>query len=569
MSMGASQKIKKPRLTEGTLGISLKYMKKRVRALLLDPYVLALAAVMVLATSLSLIFFYGPSPINGADNYLYTDFGYYLSIGNFRQVAQWGVLAQQYILDAGIALFFVLLGPSRFSASLFGVLCFLLTIFVLYKMGTLLYNKKAGLLAAFFYSFMPVAVVNSSYVGDNGPMALFATLTVFFLAKAIKVRGKKQRTNYALSGFFGLIILLTTSQGVIILIVPAIVLLAYIIKNRNADSITNLLYFVGGLFAAFAIIAALGFAAGSNPLYIFTLNSQIYSTTSSPQTNFSTYINYLFPFSAVSNLNIIFSMMHTHSGIISILKYLKNWLFNASAFYYITWQTVGLSGYVVVLAAIYLFVRHRLSFWLPGLWLISTMLYLSYGTVSITRYIPIGYAYLRFVLLFMPAVALIIGMAAADILDFGKENARNKSINGTTKVVKYMLIAALAVITIVLFANSVLAIRYIELSQYNWVYNLLAIGRYVSTLPSNTIIYSNYPIFEYSGFSHIVNFIPSNCSYIEKGSYVVINYNESYASKCSLVEVLHPVVPEYLHKYDMFTIAAWGTYYNTTLYYRN
>jgi len=544
-------------------------MKKRVRALLLDPYVLALAAVMVLATSLSLIFFYGPSPINGADNYLYTDFGYYLSIGNFRQVAQWGVLAQQYILDAGIALFFVLLGPSRFSASLFGVLCFLLTIFVLYKMGTLLYSKKAGLLAAFFYSFMPVAVVNSSYVGDNGPMALFATLTVFFLAKAIKVRGKKQRINYALSGFFGLIILLTTSQGVIILIVPAIVLLAYIIKNRNADSIANLLYFVGGLFAAFAIIAALGFAASSNPLYIFTLNSQIYSTTSSPQTNFSTYINYIFPFSAVSNLNIIFSMVHTHSGIISILKYLKNWLFNASAFYYITWQTVGLSGYVVVLAAIYLFVRYKLSFWLPGLWLISTMLYLSYGTVSITRYTPIGYAYLRFVLLFMPAVALIIGMAAADILDFGKENARNKSINGTTKVVKYMLIAALAVITIVLFANSLLAIRYIELSQYNWVYNLLAIGRYVSTLPSNTIIYSNYQIFEYSGFSHIVNFIPSNCSYIEKGSYVVINYNESYASKCNLVEVLHPVVPEYLHKYDMFTIASWGTYYNTTLYYRN
>jgi len=565
--MRALQNKKRSRLKNAAVN---ERLRKGVRTVVLDPYVLALAAIMVLATSLSLLFFYGPSPINGADNFLYTDFGYYLSIGNFHRVAQWGVLAQQYILDAGIALFFVLLGPSRFSAALFGILCFLLTIFVLYKMGSLFYNKKAGVFAAFFYSFMPVAVVNSSYVGDNGPMAFFATLTVFFLAKAIKAKGRKQRTNYALSGFFGLIILLITSQGMIILIVPAIVLLAYIIKDRNAASFVNLIYFFVGLFAAFAIIAALGFAAASNPLYIFTLNSHIYSTTSSLTTSFGNYVNYLFPFSAVSNLKTIFLMMYEHYGVIPIFKYLENQLFDASTFNYITWQIVGLSGYVMTMAAIYLFIRRNLSFWLPGLWLISTMLYLSYGTVSITKYIPIGYSYLRFTLLFMPAVALIMGIAAADILDFGKTNTesnRRKHMRGATRVVKYLLVAALVIITAVLFVNSVLAIRYIDLSQYNWVYNLIAIGKYVSTLPSNAIIYSNYPISEYSGFSHVVNFIPPNCSNIGKGSYVVINYNESYASGCNLTEVLRPIMPEYLSKYDMFATASFGTYYNATLYY--
>jgi len=568
--MRALQNKKRSRLKNAVIN---ERLRKRVMTVVLDPYVLALAAIMVLAASLSILFFYGPSPINGADNFLYTDFGYYLSIGNFHKVAQWGVLAQQYILDAGIALFFVLLGPSRFSAALFGILCFLLTIFVLYKMGSLFYNKKAGVFAAFFYSFMPVAVVNSSYVGDNGPMAFFATLTVFFLAKAIKAKGRKQRTNYALSGFFGLIILLVTSEGIIILIVPAIVLLAYIIKDRNVASLVNLIYFFVGLFAAFAIIAALGFAAASNPLYIFTLNSHIYSTISSPKTSFGNYVNYLFPFSAVLTIKTIFSMMYTHSGLIPIFKYLENQLFNASTFNYVIGQIVGLSGYVMIMAVIYLFIRRKLSFWLPGLWLISTMLYLGYGTVSITKYIPIGYSYLRFTLLFMPAVALIIGIAAADILDFGKTNAgsnkRRKHMRGTTKVVKYLLVAALVIITAVLFVNSVLAIRYIDLSQYNWVYNLIAIGKYVSTLPSNAIIYSNYPISEYSGFSHVVNFIPLNCSNIGKGSYVVINYSESYASECNLTEVLRPVMPKYLSKYDMFATSSFGTFYNATLYYRN
>ncbi len=397
-------------------------------------------------------------------------------------------------------------------------------------------------------------------------MALFATLTVFFLAKAIKSKGIDQKRNYALSGFFGLIILLVTAQGIIILIVPAIVLLAYLIKDRNKAAIAKILYFAIGIALAFVIIAVLGYAAASNPLYIFSLNSHVYSASQMPKPQLMTYIRYLFSFNVAWNLSNILAMARAHSGLISILQYVRYWLFNASAFNYAVWQTVGLFGYATVIAVIYLFVRRNLRFWLPGLWFLSTLLYLGWGTVSITRYIPIDYAYSRFTLLFMPALALIMGFAAADICDFGK-NGHEKA-SGTTKATRYALNIALAAVAVVLLANSVLAIRYIDLSQFYWVYNLIAIGNYIETLPSSAIIYSNYPIEEYSGFSHTVVFIPENCTYLSNGSYVVANYSKSFASECNLSVVFTPPAPpRYLKNYDMFRSATGGTFYNITLYY--
>jgi 4-amino-4-deoxy-L-arabinose transferase-like glycosyltransferase len=551
----------------------LRYLSNSAKStlhILAEPYSLALLFIMALAIFLSFSFFYGPSPINGCDNYLYTDFGYYLSIGNLWRVAEWGVLAQQYILDVGIAFFFKILGPSRFSASLFGELCFLLNIFVLYKMGSLLYNRKAGVFAAFFYSFIPVAVINSVYVGDNGPMALFATLCVYFLAKAIKNKGKQRRNNYLLSGFFGLINLLVTSEGIIILIVPAIVLLAYLIKDRNLDSIKDAFYFALGVLAAFAIIAFIGFALFFKPLYIFSLNFHIYSSSVSPQPSFSRYVLYLFPFNLAQNFNNLILLLH-NEGIGPAYNYLRNWLFNASTFDYQAGQgqIIGLIGYATVLAVLYLFVRRNLSFWLPALWLVSTMLYLGYGTVSLTKYIPIGYNNVRFMLLFVPSLALIVGIAAADIVDFGKDRAKHARQPNLIKAARYLLIFLLVATTLVLFINSVLAIRFISLSEYSWIYNLIVIGKYVENLPSNATIYSNYPIAEYARFSRTFYMLPLNCSQITKGSYVVLNYNETYASKCNLVPVFQPKVPNYLLKYNLFANNSWGTFFNTTVYYRN
>ncbi len=68
---------------------------------------------------------------------------------------------------------------GRLLAAAFGVA----TVYVTYKLGSLLYGRKAGLLAALFMALMPYHVVVSRQVLLDGPMAFFATLALYFLAR--------------------------------------------------------------------------------------------------------------------------------------------------------------------------------------------------------------------------------------------------------------------------------------------------------------------------------------------------------------------------------------------------
>ena len=57
------------------------------------------------------------------------------------------------------------------------------TICVVYILGSLLYGRKAGMLAAFFIALMPYHVVVTRQVLLDGPMVLFATLSLYLLAR--------------------------------------------------------------------------------------------------------------------------------------------------------------------------------------------------------------------------------------------------------------------------------------------------------------------------------------------------------------------------------------------------
>jgi hypothetical protein len=73
-------------------------------------------------------------------------------------------------------------GGDRFGR-VFSVVCGLATIVVVYKLGALLYGRRAGVLAAVFLAFMPYHVIVSRQVLLDGPETLFATLTLYLLAR--------------------------------------------------------------------------------------------------------------------------------------------------------------------------------------------------------------------------------------------------------------------------------------------------------------------------------------------------------------------------------------------------
>lgn len=74
-------------------------------------------------------------------------------------------------------------GVSDLAGRLVAVAISLITVYLTYRLGKLLYGVKAGLLAGLFLALMPYHVVVSRQVLLDGPLVLCTTLALFFLAR--------------------------------------------------------------------------------------------------------------------------------------------------------------------------------------------------------------------------------------------------------------------------------------------------------------------------------------------------------------------------------------------------
>jgi 4-amino-4-deoxy-L-arabinose transferase-like glycosyltransferase len=99
---------------------------------------------------------------------------------------------------------------ARLLADLFGAG----TVVVTFLTGKLLYGRRAGVIAALLLALMPYEVVVSRQVLLDGPMALFATLTLYLLARAIL--SSRLVYLYAAGGTMGLTAL-TKETGILML----------------------------------------------------------------------------------------------------------------------------------------------------------------------------------------------------------------------------------------------------------------------------------------------------------------------------------------------------------------
>jgi len=101
------------------------------------------------------------------------------------------------------AFFIFIFGLNKYSLALFPLLCSLGSIIVIYKLGSLLFNKKIGLIASFLLSIFPLSVIYSTRSMPDIPMTFFMVLSVFLFLRA--ELGKNNKNNYILyilSGIF-------------------------------------------------------------------------------------------------------------------------------------------------------------------------------------------------------------------------------------------------------------------------------------------------------------------------------------------------------------------------------
>jgi 4-amino-4-deoxy-L-arabinose transferase-like glycosyltransferase len=74
-------------------------------------------------------------------------------------------------------------GVSDLAARLLAVAIGVATVFIVYRLGSLLYGESTGILAALILAVMPYHVVVSRQVLLDGPMVMCATLTLYLLAR--------------------------------------------------------------------------------------------------------------------------------------------------------------------------------------------------------------------------------------------------------------------------------------------------------------------------------------------------------------------------------------------------
>src|SRR5215213_3879181 len=74
-------------------------------------------------------------------------------------------------------------GVSDLAARLLAVAIGVATVFIVYRLGSLLYGEYVGILAALILAVMPYHVVVSRQVLLDGPMVLCSTLTLYLLAR--------------------------------------------------------------------------------------------------------------------------------------------------------------------------------------------------------------------------------------------------------------------------------------------------------------------------------------------------------------------------------------------------
>ena len=91
--------------------------------------------------------------------------------------------AHPLLFQFALADVFSLTGVSALNARIVSAAAGVLTVYVVYRLGRLLYDRPVGLIAALLLALMPYHVIVTRQVLLDGPMTLFATLALYTVAK--------------------------------------------------------------------------------------------------------------------------------------------------------------------------------------------------------------------------------------------------------------------------------------------------------------------------------------------------------------------------------------------------
>lgn len=324
-----------------------------------------LAAALLFAVIIRLVFFSG---IGASDDLLYTSYSYDLSKGDYSYPATHHGTRLGILYPTG--LMYSLFGVNEFSSNFFVFAASIAGIILVFYFGKEFFDEKTGLIAAFLLSFFPLDVIFATKLLPDLPSAFFLSLGVFFFLVGEKqANTAKSGIHYAFSGLaIGLAYLIRESTLLIVLF-----FLAYAVFYRKFRHG----YFL--IFAGFIIF----FLAES---YVFWIKTG----------------DFLYRFH---------SLVSYYPTVVEADRFFGRGSFPFSLlhFPYIMFTSVqfGLFFHFILIAAFYC-VRIKNKKAYPFiLWSLSLLLYMSLGTVSLTKYLPFAAIPRYLMIIAFPSIILL------------------------------------------------------------------------------------------------------------------------------------------------------------------
>ncbi len=253
-------------------------------------------------------------------------------------------------------------GWNQFSFILPILISSIASIFIIYLLGKLLFDKATGLIAAFLLTIFPLNLVHSTTMTNDIMLSFLIATSILFFLKGLIGESEHKILNFSLSGLIlGIAIGVKINSLVIIIFFLVILVLDGIITRRIKK---NSIY----LFAAWFLIQS---------IFCFVY-----------------YIKTNDPFAHI-HAEMIFNKKYIASGYANNWTQLKNILLFYPRYMFgilqeghdgYTFLPYGYFYFVLPIAILYLIMRRDKKVFFPLFWLIFLFLIMEFAPLSITPY---------------------------------------------------------------------------------------------------------------------------------------------------------------------------------------
>lgn len=300
--------------------------------------------------------------IRGSDAYAYAHSAWLMVTGAYDPLALGGnYYAYRYGLLLPTAFAYTLLGPTDLASMVFPLVASLGTAALIGSLGRMLWDRQTGVIAMALWATFPLAIVPASMVSPDSVIPFYATLGVWAFLKAQEAsdEGGSGPHWYFWSGLACGLAVLSRLTSVLILLVPLALML------RQPCGMRCWVPFTAGL------AVPLGLAGG----YLAYMTGD--------------------PLFEIHQIAFLSRKLSQESGSGDLAYYLKAFLGLSKAG--VAWYT-GMP--LVAAAGLWIgWQRRDRNVGLLAWWTIPVLLALTFGSMSVTEYIPIlkNYNYLSLV----------------------------------------------------------------------------------------------------------------------------------------------------------------------------